>query len=50
MKVELNREWFEDRINAENDCEVGAGGAASEPMAGAVIQLDQQPEDALVEM
>ena len=26
MKLELNREWFEGRINAEDNCEIGAGG------------------------
>ncbi len=50
MKLELNREWFEDRINSEDNCEIGAGGAASEPIAGAKIRLSQHPEDDFVEM
>jgi hypothetical protein len=50
MKLELNREWFEDRINSEDNCEIGARGAASEPIAGAEIRLSQHPEDDFVEM
>ena len=49
MKLELNREWFEDRIHSEDNCEIGAGGAASEPIAEVEVQSEQQPEDDSVE-
>ena len=50
MKLELNREWFEDRINVEDNCEIGAGGEATEPIAEAEIRPDQHPEDDSLEM
>ena len=50
MKLELNCEWFEDRMNAEDDCEISAGVAASEPIAEDEIRLDQNPDDDRVEM
>ena len=50
MKLELNREWFEDHINAEDNCEIGAGGEASEPNTEAESRLAKHPEDDRFEM
>jgi len=50
MKLNLNRKWFEDRISAEDNCEVGAGGAPEKSGAGEhELHVVQHPEDEFVE-
>lgn len=49
MKLNLNRKWFEDRISAEDDCEVGAGALPEKSVAQPSARVVQHSEDEFVE-
>lgn len=49
MKLELNRKWFEDRISAEDNCEVGAGAAPQESADENKLCVAHHSEDGFVE-
>ena len=49
MKLNLNRKWFEDRISAEDNCEVGAGATSEESVAQPGTRVVQNAEDESVE-
>ncbi len=49
MKLNLNRKWFEDRIAAEDNCEVGVGAAPEECVAEHEPRVVQHPEVEFVE-
>lgn len=49
MKLKLNRQWFEDRIAAEDSCEVGAGAASQESTGERGLRGAQNSEDEFVE-
>jgi hypothetical protein len=45
MKLNLNRKWFEDRISAEDNCEVGAGAPPEESVARTGPRVAEHSED-----
>lgn len=49
MKLNLDRNWFEDRISAEDDCEVGAGSVPVESLTEPDLRVVQNTEDEFVE-
>lgn len=49
MKLKLSRKWFEDRIAAEDNCEVGAGASPEEIAGTKELRVAEHTEDEFVE-